>query len=63
MSIVREKLMKLRGYSPYCGNNCCSGRMPRTKWDGEQFKCPACGWRSAFPDRFIKKYKDTWELT
>lgn len=60
MSIVRENLMKEPGYSPYCGNATCGGLMPRTKWDGSQFKCPACGWRSQFDYDFIVAYKKQW---
>lgn len=59
MSLIRENLMTIPGYSPYCGDGrLCS--MPRTKFDGEQFKCPHCGWRSQFPDEFIAEYKAKW---
>lgn len=62
MSTVRENLMKQPGYAPYCGGamekgSTCS--MPRTSWDGEQFKC-SCGWRSQFPADFIAEYKAKW---
>jgi len=59
-SVVRRNLMHERGYAPYCGDVKCWGMMPRTKWDGEQFKCPCCGWRSQFPDDFIAGYKAKW---
>lgn len=59
MSIVRENLMKREGYRPYCGNFDCSLRMPRTTFDGQQFKC-GCGWRSEFPSDFIAAYKARW---
>lgn len=59
MSLVRENLMTRPGYSPYCGNEHCWHNMPRTGWDGEQFKC-ACGWRSQFPADFIAEYKAKW---
>lgn len=62
MSIVRENLMTRPGYSPYCGNHHCTGGMPRTKFDGEQFECPACGFRSKFPDEFIQDYKIKWNI-
>jgi len=60
MSIVRENLMNELDYTPYCGNGNCVGRMPRTSFDGEQFKCHACGWRSAFEVEFIDAYKAKW---
>jgi hypothetical protein len=62
LTIVRENLMTQEGYTPYCGNNIsrtdkggCDN--PRTKWDGEQFGCPKCGWHSEFPADFILRYK------
>lgn len=64
MSIVRENLMKEKGYAPYCGGAMQPGSfcsMPRTKWDDEQFKC-SCGWRSDFPADFIAAYKAKWGL-
>lgn len=61
MSIVRENLMTRPGYSPYCGNGDCWHGMPRTAWDGEQFKC-LCGWRSQFPADFIAEYKAKWGI-
>jgi len=60
VSAVRRNLMNERGYAPYCGNVKCRGMMSRTKWDGEQFKCPCCGWRSQFPSDFIAGYKAKW---
>lgn len=67
-SIVRENLMTEPGYAPYCGNNIarhlpsgCSN--PRTKWNGEQFVCPCCGWISQFPKEFIDRYKAKWLTT
>ncbi len=62
MSIVRENLMTVKGYSPYCGS---TGHcpLPRTHFDGEQFTCRHCGWRSEFPTEFIKKYKRKWQLS
>lgn len=59
MSIVRENLMTKEGYRPYCGDMACKAGMPRTTWDGDQFKC-RCGWRSDFPVDFIAKYKEKW---
>ncbi len=66
-SIVRENLMTREGYSPYCGNDVPRGvfggcHNPRTKFNGEQFVCPHCKWVSAFPDDFILRYKDRWNL-
>lgn len=59
MSIVRENLMEIDGYSPYCGNMKCR-IMPRTKFNGSQFHCKCCGWESKFDDAFINQYKDKW---
>jgi hypothetical protein len=58
-SIVRNNLMTRPDYSPYCGDFACRFHMPRTTFDGEQFKCP-CGWRSQFPADFIEQYKAKW---
>jgi len=59
MDIVRNNLMTQPGYTPYCGTgNYC--RIPRTYFDGEQFACPHCGWRSQFPADFIAEYKAKW---
>ena len=62
MSIVRDNLMTRPGYSPYCGadRDCWAG-MPRTTFDGEQFRCK-CGWRSQLPADFIAEYKAKWNL-
>lgn len=63
MSLIRENLMTRAGYSPYCGAGAdCMFDMPRTAWDGEQFKC-RCGWRSQFPADFIAEYKAKWHAT
>ncbi len=61
MSIVRENLMTRPGYTPYCGAENCSAGMPRTKFDGEQFRC-SCGWRSRFDAPFICDYKAKQEV-
>lgn len=53
-SIVRENLLTERGYSPYCGNDDCNHRWPRTQFDGKQFHC-RCGWQSNFEPEFITK--------
>lgn len=60
-TLIRENLMTRYGYSPYCGRPRCMFNMPRTHFDGEQFKC-SCGWRSQFPEEFIKRYKEKWKL-
>lgn len=60
MSIVRDNLMTRKGYSPYCGYGFCK-TMPRTNFDGKQFVCPDCGWRSEFPSDFITEYKSKWK--
>jgi hypothetical protein len=61
MSIVRDNLMTRPGYTPYCGDMHCKAGMPRTDFDGEQFKC-RCGWRSNFDREFIDAYKAKWGL-
>lgn len=56
-SIVRTNLLTVPGYSPYCGNDKCRYRMPRTQWDvnQQQFIC-GCGWKSNFPKDFVDAY-------
>lgn len=61
MSVVRDNLMNEKGYTPYCGNLDCTRGMPRTKFDGHQFKCN-CGWRSDFERGFILNYKQKWGI-
>ena len=60
-SIVRRNLMSREGYAPYCGDATCRFRMPRTRFDGQQFGC-LCGWRSNFPAEFITEYKSKWGI-
>jgi len=61
VSIVRENLILIKGYTPYCGNkSLCS--WPRTFFNGEQFVCKECGWRSRFDKEFISEYKERWGL-
>lgn len=60
-SIIRENLMNREGYSPYCGNPNCR-IMPRTHFNGSQFVCHVCGWKSSFPEEFITRYKKRWNL-
>lgn len=63
MSIVRDNLMSDPNYTPYCGAiDDCEYRMPRTRFDGEQFVC-RCGWRSGFDAKFIEQYKAKHALT
>lgn len=61
MSQVRYNLLNQKGYSPYCGKADCYFLMPRTSWDGAQFRC-RCGWRSQFPQDFISEYKAKWSI-
>lgn len=61
MSIVRNNLMERPGYSPYCGHERCTLFMPRTTFDGAQFRC-GCGWRSEFDAEFIAQYKTKWAI-
>lgn len=60
-SIVRQNLIEVENYSPYCGNDNCKHRNPRTNWSPqtEQFTC-SCGWSSNFPIDFITRYKKKW---
>lgn len=54
--------MTKEGYSPYCGLDAkCPFHWPRTKFNGKQFVC-ACGWTSDFPEDFINRYKEKWNL-
>lgn len=62
MSLVRDNLMCQEGYSPYCGSETCKV-MPRTKFNGEQFKCPCCTWVSQFDEAFITEYKAKWNIS
>tara|TARA_R100001244_G_scaffold25113_1_gene25276 strand:- start:4735 stop:5169 length:435 start_codon:yes stop_codon:yes gene_type:complete len=55
ISIVRKNLLTRVGYTPYCVNIACVDTS-RSKFDGEQFKCESCDWRSEFESEFIKKY-------
>ena len=57
MSTVRENLLTKLGYSPYCGADVCRGRYPRTEFNGKQFECPSCRWKSKFELEFIEEYK------
>ncbi len=60
--------MNEKGYTPYCGSmiprppvaNGCDN--PRTKFNGEQFVCPKCGYVTKFEEDFIKRYKEKWCL-
>ena len=61
INIVRDNLLTREGYAPYCGDGNCRFHMPRTAFDGEQFRC-ICGWRSGFPADFIAEYKAKWNL-
>ncbi len=56
MSIVRENLLKRKGYTPYCGGEYNICRLPRTVFDGAQFKCPHCNFRTGFEPEFIAEY-------
>jgi hypothetical protein len=59
MSLIRENLMTRPGYSPYCGSEQCTYRMPRTHFKRGQFEC-YCGWRSSFDPEFIAAYEAKW---
>lgn len=62
MRIVRDNLMNRSGYTPYCGAEACTYRMPRTFFKNGQFEC-LCGWRSSFEPEFINKYEAKWSIT
>ena len=68
-TIVRENLMEDKSYTPYCGDSLClprtsssPERWPRTKFDGEQFVCPKCRWKSNFPNEFMERYKQKHKI-
>ena len=70
MSIVRNNLMTIPGYTSYCASDLCKPRdqyplkgerWPRTQWNGQEFVCPKCGWESKLDDDFRKQYKDKWK--
>lgn len=70
-TIVRENLMTVKGYAAYCGDELCKPResyplkgerWARTVFNGNQFCCPKCGWKSEFPEDFIKRYKEKWNI-
>ena len=63
MSIVRDNLLSRKGYAPHCGNqrsrfdiNGCDN--PRMVFDGSQFRCPRCSYRTNYEPEFIKQYKE-----
>lgn len=60
MSIVRENLMNIQGYTPYCGNLNCNGGLRRTHFINDQFRATCCNWVSEFPPEFIAEYKAKW---
>lgn len=67
LTVVRENLMTRERYTPYCGNDISRGEpggcgCPRTKFNGSQFICPECGWISGFPEEFIERYKEKWNI-
>jgi hypothetical protein len=62
MSVIKNNLMTVPNYTPYCGNETGLCPLPRTHFDGEQFFCKHCGWRSGFDADFIAEYKAKWGL-
>lgn len=56
-TIIQGNMMREKSYSPYCGNDHCKYRGPRTKFNGNQMEC-SCGWKSSFDNGFIKEYKE-----
>lgn len=70
ISIVRENLMTVENYAPYCGNNISLTAIggcdnPRMRWnrDKKQFVCPKCGDTTEYPDDFIERYMKKWSIT
>lgn len=61
MSIVRDNLMNIEGYTPYCGNSDCM-QLKRTRYKDGQFHATCCHWVSDFPEDFIEQYKLRWEI-
>lgn len=59
LSFVSTKLLTEKGYAPYCGSDRCFCRAP---FNGNQWKCPRCGWQSEQPANFIAAYKERWNL-
>ena len=57
-SLVRENLLTVPGYAPYCGAEVCRFGTPRTSFDVDigQFHC-RCGWRSNFASDFMEAYR------
>jgi len=64
MSIVRKNLLTEKNYTPYCGGDYGVCGLPRTVFNGSQFKCScsSCSWVSDFPDEFIQEYKKKWGI-
>lgn len=68
ISIVRENLMTVPNYIPYCGDmdkpsyavGGCDN--PRADFNGKQFVCSKCKRTSEFPTDFIDRYKSKWNL-
>lgn len=61
-TIVRQNLMDDKNYRPYCGNNVsCYNPKTELRTNG-QFICPHCKWISAFPEDFVKRYKEKHSL-
>ena len=68
--VVIRNLMNQENYSPYCGSELCRQResrtsiffqrWPRTIFNGHQFVCPECGWKSDFEKEFIDEFKKRW---
>lgn len=56
VSVVRRNLLSDPHYTPYCGNENCRHRWPRTTFNGSQFVC-RCGWASQFEAEFITQVK------
>ncbi|PKP53855.1 MAG: hypothetical protein CVT92_02670 [Bacteroidetes bacterium HGW-Bacteroidetes-1] len=61
--IVRNNLMNVAFYTPYCGSETCHKGTIRTKFDKtkKQFVCE-CGWVSAFSEEFIEYYMKKWGI-
>jgi hypothetical protein len=62
MSKVRDNIMSVRDYTPYCGAIAGCKHTPRTTFNGKQFECPHCSWTSRLPATFIANYRIKWSI-
>jgi hypothetical protein len=58
MSLVRENLLTVKGYTCGAPSRCS---MPRMFFNGDQFECPEYGHKTSFKSEFIARYKSAQE--